>query len=351
MINFYPDSSVEYLHCKEGLFYKFNGKHFTLKKSIDTFIQKVLEAFPETKRTDINEDIILEHNDFVVSLCHDYSQFSVSGSVRDIDTLKTLVELNSSLCDSENVDKKVISYDFYMDKGDVCFKDQFLKVDSNLSKLYIPYIDTDVLFEKFFGSRDKILLLTGKSGIGKSKLSALATQYLSKNSEKSISSVATASDIDVLSDDNFWSCLDIQDIDLVILDDLDYLLTPRTEEQTSSDIAKNKFISNFLSFTDGFKHNNVKFIITTNQEVSTIDKSLLRRGRMFDILELRKLTNQEAKEIWEQLSDKPFKLKGDILACDLAFEIENSKRTENDKSYLKDKTVSKLKKTETKIGF
>jgi len=351
MIDFYPDSSVEYLHCTNGLLYKFNGKNLKYKESIEKLVESILKRYPDSKKTTIDKDIIIEHKDFVVSLCQAYTEFSVSGSVRDIETLKVLVELNTGIYDHENEDKNVVSYDFYVDRGDVCYKDQFLKVDDNLSKLYIPYIDTDDLFEKFFGSREKILLLTGKSGIGKSKLSALATQYLSKHSKKNVSSVATASDIDVLSDDNFWSYLDIQGIDLVILDDLDYLLTPRTEEQSPSDIAKNKFISNFLSFTDGFKHNNVKFIITTNQEVSTIDKSLLRRGRMFDILELRKLTNQEAKEIWEQLTDKPFKLKGEILACDLAFEIENSKRTKNDKSYLKDKTVSKLKKTETKIGF
>ena len=194
-------------------------------------------------------------------------------------------------------------------------------------------------------------MLTGKSGVVKSKLGSLAIDYLSRHTEKVNANVASASDVNVLSSDNFWSALVAEEIDLVILDDLDFMLTPRSEEQGITDVTKNRFISNFLSFTDGFKKNNVKFIITTNQSVDTIDTSLLRKGRMFDILELRELTNKEAKDVWKSYTDKPFKVKGDILACDLAHEIEAAKSEYTRMNYLKDPKISKLEKVVKTIGF
>ena len=79
MIDFYPDSSVEYLHCTNGLLYKFNGKNLKYKESIEKLVESILKRYPDSKKTLIDKDIIIEHKDFVVSLCQAYTEFSVSG--------------------------------------------------------------------------------------------------------------------------------------------------------------------------------------------------------------------------------------------------------------------------------
>ena len=353
MISYCSETSTSYFINKKGLLLKYSGPFLKLKTSLDSFIEKILKLFPDTVRRNISADIVLEHPRFIVTICRDGSVYDISGFADDFSTIEVLANTGKEIYDSENVDVNVMSFDFYMDdRLGVSFDSNFLIMDSEPSKLYVPYIDTDALFEQFFKSSENILLLTGKSGIGKSKLGALAIEYLSKHTEKITANVASASDVNVLSNEGFWSELQSNEIDLVILDDLDFLLTPRSDEQSSTDVVKNRFISNFLSFTDGFKKNNVKFIITTNQSVNTIDKSLLRKGRMFDILELRELTNEEAKVIWNEfVKDKSFKLKGSVLACDLAHEIETSKHEFKRGNYLRDSSISKLNKTTKEIGF
>lgn len=353
MISFCSETSTAYYINKRNLLLKYSGPILKKKTSLETFIGQILEKYPNTERRNISSDIVLENPKFVLTVCRDGNVYDINGFADDFKTVEVLANVGKAIYDSENVDVNVMAFDFYIDdRLGVTFDSNFLIMDSEPSKLYVPYIDTDAMFEQFFKSSENILLLTGESGIGKSKLGALAIEYLSKHTDKITANVASASDVSVLCNEGFWNELSCNEIDLVILDDLDFLLTPRTDEQSPNDVAKNRFISNFLSFTDGFKRNNVKFIITTNQSVDTIDPALLRKGRMFDILELRELTNKEAKVIWNEfIKDKPFKIKGSILACDLAHEIEESKHDFKKTKYLKDSSVSKLNKTSKTIGF
>lgn len=351
MISYSADSSTQYLYCQRGLLLRFVGYLFKKKTTVEAFLKEIQENFKDSIRHDIGNDTIIEHPKFVLTAIKDQSFIDVNGNAKDFETVKVISDLGKKYYETENADANIRSLDFYMTNRGLCYDDAYLVMDSLPSKLYVPYIDTDVLFEQFFRSSENILLLTGKSGIGKSKLGALAIDYLSKHTENVDAKIATASDVSVLSSDEFWSDLISEEVDLVILDDLDFLLTPRTEEQGVNDTVKNRFVSELLTFTDGFKKNKIKFIITTNQKVDTIDPSLLRKGRMFDIIELRELTNSEAKVIWENFSDKPFKLKGNILACDLSHEIELANSEFERKCYLRDPSVSRLDKTSKVIGF
>lgn len=352
MISYCPEYSAEYYYCMQGLLLKYSGPMLKRRSSVDGFVELLTKEFPDTKKYCVSYDTVFEHKDFIVIIGKGGGCFDICGYVRDHKTLEKISRIGKGAYDSENVDMNIMSFDFYMCPTGVAYDNNYLVTDSAPSRLYIPYIDTDVMFERFFKSSENILLLTGRSGIGKSKLGALAIEYLSKHTEKVTANVASTSDVNVLSNDSFWGYLVSEEIDLVILDDLDFMLTPRSEEQTATDVIKNRFVSNFLSFTDGFKKNTVKFIITTNQTIDTIDASLLRKGRMFDILELRELTNKEARDVWNHYtSDKPFKLKGSVLACDLAHEIESTLNGADKRSYLRDPSVSKLEKSGKSIGF
>ena len=246
-----------------------------------------------------------------------------------------------------------------------------------ISELYYPYIKTDVMFEQFFTGDENILLLVGEPGIGKSKLSSLALKFAFQNTqllpydkqkdnpglEEQYISAGYVKSTEVLSDDKFWRQLEKGLYDFVIIDDLDYMLTKRDAElQTAEDKTKNDFLNQFLSFTDGVEKNHTKFIITTNQRYDDIDSALLRKGRLFNILELRSLDKAEALAIWlsNKLSEKEFNelysTQHDILPADLGSEI--SKRL-NDRietaceDYLLEEGISKIlnAKRKKKVGL
>jgi DNA replication protein DnaC len=234
-----------------------------------------------------------------------------------------------------------------------------------ISEQYYPYINTQVMFDQFFTGAENILLLVGEPGLGKSKMSTLAMKHALNNStklpydklednpalENQFVNCAYVKSTDVLVNDKFWRDLGKMQADICIIDDLDYMLTKRDAEVTSGDDQnKNSFLNQFLSFTDGVEKTKTKFIITTNQKYNDIDTALLRKGRLFDILELRHLYNNEAKDIWveNKLDEKDFSKEfGDshVLPADLGSEINKRKNDRIDsatKPYLKEEGISKV---------
>jgi hypothetical protein len=234
----------------------------------------------------------------------------------------------------------------------------------NIKKEYYPYINIDEMFSQFFKYDENILCLIGIPGCGKSKMSTLMMSYLLENTHLLKNNMF---DYDVLyvksetalTDDAFWVNMESSSYNLVILDDLDNLLGSRDVVNTQADLDKNKFISNLLSYTDGVNKNNTKFIITTNQDIKNIDKAILRKGRMFDILELRPLNYKEALDIWESygldLDLYPDVLEtGTVLQADLGSEIEKYLKDANPRqSYLLEEDISKMGEfnKERKVGL
>jgi hypothetical protein len=235
-----------------------------------------------------------------------------------------------------------------------------------ISEMYYPYVDIKIMFEQFFTGSENILLLVGEPGIGKSKMSTLALKYAHQHPENipydkieqnpslenQFINVVYVKSIDVLVNDQFWRNIEARQIDFVIIDDLDYMLTKRDSESSSQEDAnKNIFLNQFLSFTDGVEKNKTKFIITTNQKYDDIDSALLRKGRLFDIIELRHLTKVEARKIWidNGLPAAQFKEvfnQQEVLAADLGSEIskrKNNRINSATDSYLLEEGISKVK--------
>ena len=293
-----------------------------------------------------------------------------------------------------------------------------LKDYKDINPLYYPFLNVDLLIKEFISGDENILILAGEAGTGKSKFTNLIIKELllnpqliecfqeqedediedkndKNNNLSNISSiefnenlkiieeiegmeekdyisvfdmdedptriyVGSAKNVDMLALDNFWK--DAGDYDIIILDDLDFLLSSRKE--TREDTLKNQFLSHLLSFTDGVDNNNTKIIITTNQAINTIDDALLRRGRLFSILNFRKLKEQEALAIWlsEGLAEEEFydyidefvSDTDNIRQSDIAEAIKNIKRNKkyiNKKEFILDDSIDALKKTVTKAGF
>lgn len=255
--------------------------------------------------------------------------------------------------------------------------------DIEASTDYYPYLNTDLLFKRYFMSDESILLLTGEPGVGKSKLVSLMFKYILENfadmekylnkstmdfeDERSLNIIYVKNE-EILGQDQFWTILNKTDSSIVFLDDADNCLLPRkngSDVSTQSDIDRNKFINNLLSFTDGVYKNNIKFIITTNRDVKTLDPAALRKGRTFDILNLRNLTPVEALTIWKKnkLNENDFteKYKDEktISAAELGSDISNTLKSLSNNvsldSYCLEENISIYKTTKNirqkKLGF
>jgi SpoVK/Ycf46/Vps4 family AAA+-type ATPase len=264
---------------------------------------------------------------------------------------------------------------FLSDRGSIESSISFKKIEeyNNISKSYYPYLDTDEMFRQYLLSSESLLLLSADTGLGKTKIIDLFLKYYLENIDAldtkedeegtQYISVVYVKNTEILSKDMFWTKLSKQESDLVILDDTDFMLISREHnDKTYSDDIRSKFISQFLSFTDGLSKNGTKFVITTNQNTENIDTAILRKGRCFDILKFRELTKQESLEIWKEneLDVKTFEdyFKSDtIRACDLGSKIElhrkmKAKNSEALKDYIKEEGISVYNKSQSKkISF
>ncbi len=381
-----PDEAVDNLiNYSEGFVKRVESAKFANKKEYNNFLDSIREEFGEIKEynyLDGGSGVIRLQNPRIrvyVAINSGEDEVNASWYCKNDDDLIITWNIYKENTTSDSNLTRIEKHEFYLDGGRIfCNNKEISKKNiESISKLYYPYIDIDLMFEQFFTGQENILLLVGESGLGKSKLASLALKYAFKNPDKVIDNlsknednfihVAYVKSVDVLTRDSFWSDLGSGEYNysLVIIDDLDYMLTKRDAEViTEDDSKKNAFLNQFLSFTDGIVKNKTKFIITTNQPYENIDKALLRKGRLFDILELRKLLKSEAIEIWKEnnLDEKEFneiyKDSTSILSADIGSEISkrlNKKITKAraTMTYLKESEISKLynAKRTKKIGL
>lgn len=358
--------------------------------TIDGFMYKVPDL---AVKASFFNDFIKDINTKVCEMeCFDYSKTKNNVFQRHLgDSVRMYISGNSSLMYfnvmttseklandiwniyleySEDDDEvEVFMHSYYMNNNQLDSSTKKLehKELKTISEKYYPYIDTNIMFDQFFTGSENIMLLVGNPGLGKSKMATLALKHAIDNPnilpydkieeneglDSQFVTVVYVKSTDVLVNDKFWRELAKQQVDFCIIDDLDYMLTKRDAEvQSTDDANKNAFLNQFLSFTDGVEKFNTKFIITTNQQYDDIDTALLRKGRLFDILELRELNHQEALDIWESnnLSVDLFEQNftdDKILPAELGSEISKQLNTRigtATKSYLKETNISKVKK-------
>jgi hypothetical protein len=382
-----PQEAVDNLINFQDGFVKFmEGAVFTTEKSFKSFLSDIEKEFGPLERYEYS-DCVNGYSKFMNDKFRCYSAYyGDEDDVFDITSnwyCKDETDLHKTWTIYRKHTKsgfgtaKIEKHEYYIDDGRVnCSTHEISRKNVDcISKLYYPYIDTDLMFEQFFTGQENILLLVGESGLGKSKLSTLALKYMLDNPDKVLDKIKQNDDNiihmayvksnDVLAKDSFWVDLVSGDpTSLVIIDDLDYMLTKRDAEVMSSDdTKKNSFINQFLSFTDGMIKNKTKFIITTNQPYDNIDSALLRKGRLFDILELRRLHKKEALEVWKdnELPEKEFlSIFGNytnILSADLGSEIARRLNTKIKEratlSYLSEDGISRVRlaKAKKKLGI
>lgn len=182
---------------------------------------------------------------------------------------------------------------YYLDKLENLKKVDHVKNTESFKNIrddLYPKVNVPLLMEMYSESNENNLILTGSPGTGKTCFVKKCLRELALNKKKDIRAVYVK-DRELLKKDSFWAQLSAAKPDVLVLDDLDDELLPRTA-------GRNDIVNNMLSFSDGLFDINTKIIITTNQPNTAIDKALIRPGRCFDILSLPNLTWEEALSVW-----------------------------------------------------
>lgn len=357
--------------------YHYSVPNVSLKtKEYNGFIGKLKEMFDfveyDMSKSKNNHYTKFVSNQCVVYVSGNSSDKFVGFYTREEVCLKEVWDVYKHFREVKQ-DVQAYTHSFAMVKGVLDENTSMIEYDKieYINEDYYPYIDTRAMFNQFFTGDENILLLTGEPGLGKSKLSTLAIKHAFENThilpydkmaenenlDEQFISIAFVKSVDVLADDSFWRKMEQLTPDFCIIDDLDYMLTKRDSEVNSrEDAVKNAFLNQFLSFTDGVEKYKTKFIITTNQSFDDVDSALLRKGRLFDILELRKLDKEEALKIWlsnELTSEEFFNVftEHEVLQAELGSEISKrlNKRIESStEPYLKEQGISMIQKATRK---
>lgn len=346
-----------YNSVKDGFCYNLPDLRIIEDEDIETIISKAKKFFGEPKFYDysLRDEKHFRYTFETVRFEFSNAQeLALEISAKNEDDLYTAWKIFKEVFENRKDKLRVSLNHFYVDFGQITsFLSDIEEKDIGAEPKYTPYIDIDEMFSQFFKGRENILMFVGPSGLGKSKLSSLAIKYMFEHPEEFDKSgyeeVVTVKSTQVLASDEFWHNLQVIKPRLVIIDDLDFMLGARDEEITSGhDVQKNAFMNQFLSFSDGIIKSNTKFIITTNQDIDDIDSALLRKGRLFEIIQLRPLTKDECEKIFkEECPDKPVpEFKDETLASDLAYIINSSKVVVKD--YLKEKLQTRVLKIKKK---
>ena len=342
------ESFISYKNAKEG-YLVLNTCTIKDEDSISGCTQEILEAFTKTVVYDMSLDdvkyIILSNPQFNLYFrTNTLKQISVKIYTRDLVTCKVLYDICIKFTDIIKDNKDVFIYEYHTLGNDISYRFNTY-IDCDTKTYYYPYLNTENLIDSFLRAQETILVVTGEGGVGKSKFTTLVVKYIKDHYDECIKhneniiKVGYVNTTECLLQDSFWMSIVDEEVGLVIIDDLEYLLSSReTGVETQNDAKRNQFLDKFLSFTDGIIDTNIKFIITTNQDYQQFDKSLMRKGRMFDILKFRALTKEEALSIWEleELDPKDFPFKeGKVFQCDLDSEMYLRKNNIH-KDYLKE---------------
>ena len=351
------DNTEDLVYINKGFVYPFPAFLFKYRKTVDAFLNKISDeyAYQYYDMSSEGAGIFIEvvSDNFIIYFEYGDEMIRCYGRCVNLEVCNKLNTIYKEVVKPELSELIITHYSFFLDGNCVRNSQSRLKDDFQPKKCYVPYIDTDEMFRQFFTGDENILLLVGKSGVGKSKLTSLGIRYLADNSLNHLNSginnraVASLNNSDILVLDDFWNTLKYIHTDLVILDDLDFMLGKRDDENNK----RNKFLSHFLTFTDGFRKNRIKFIITTNQEYSDIDKAIIRKGRLFDVIEMRELTYDEGLKIWtDEGIQEPYPFKNSVTVADLAYKINRAKNVSLRKEYLLDTSVRKTN-IGKRIGF
>jgi hypothetical protein len=154
-----------------------------------------------------------------------------------------------------------------------------------------PFLKGETLesyYDRYMASSANILLLIGPPGTGK-------TTFIRGLLAHTNSSAIVSYDAAILDKDGFFARFIESDDNVMVLEDSDAFLKPRSDGNT--------MMHRFLNVGDGLvTTKGKKMIFSTNlPSIRDIDSALTRPGRCFDIVEFKPLSLFDAKKLAEKL--------------------------------------------------
>lgn len=293
----------------------FNSQYFLEKLGSDSIINNYIKKIGEIITIYVASPtiIILIHDDFLHRINIDFSTYTnvhIETSTDNIDGIdaeyKYIREKFKDVL-RPTVERANIQWGAMLD-GQV----KFFHLEEDLDDIFYtesyPYVDIKKLNEEFNKSTSPILIFLGPPGTGKTRLIRNILKYKASLHDESTVDCLFTSDQKIIEDGYIFTKFLTGDYDILILEDIDFHLTPRTDGNTSMYHLLN--ISNGIA-ANYMKHK--KIILSTNlPNIDNIDESLLRPGRCFDIIKTRLLNKDESSTLLkligktEKLEDKDY---------------------------------------------
>ena len=217
-------------------------------------------------------------------------------------------ELHDELSVRYHVPKTIKVHDLmaFTTNGPVINTTELIETNQQLAlDCFYPWMESSVedYANAFMNSNSSVLILFGKPGLGKSTF-LRSLMYFSKRPE-----VAICANSNAMLDPNIVSWIGSQGRDaFVVLEDADLLI--KGDRQTDG----NQMISSILNLADGIVKNGLKLVISTNlPSLKSLDPALMRAGRMFDALEFRPLTIDEANVVRTTMGKSEIELSTELV--------------------------------------
>lgn len=161
-----------------------------------------------------------------------------------------------------------------------------------------------------------LVLLHGLPGTGKTSY----IRYLCSEIDKKFIYLS-AQQTDMLNEPKFFTFLKKHPDSVLILEDAEEILTPRTSQ-------RDNFVSNLLNLTDGLLGDclRIQVICTFNSKLQDVDQALLRNGRLQGRYEFKALEHEKAKALNPKIEAKGKLVLSDVLQEDV---ITNVRKQSN----------------------
>ena len=171
-----------------------------------------------------------------------------------------------------------------------------LATDSIHDRAY-PCIEGGVkaFIERYLDAKETVLVLQGPPGTGKTRLIRGILAEMSRRKEKPARVMYTG-DAKLLQGDEIFVKFITGYEDAFVTEDADHVMKPRAEG--------NDNLHRFLTIADGVvRSQGRKIVFSTNlPNVGDLDEALVRPGRCFARLHVRKLTLEEARELGAEIA-------------------------------------------------
>lgn len=294
------------------------------KLNTEETINNIIKNLKIIKKIKINNSIVYFCSNCIVvtssspSIINRLINFTVTSSlyiVCDFKDLKTIVKEEYIIYNNE--DTRAMNYVTYSSRGFTSKKLEVLKPNINISLNYNNDFPYERIKEILNSKESGLIILNGIPGSGKT----YAIRDLIYNIDKNFIFL-DSSCFNFITDSSFIELLTEFKDSIFVLEDCETLLQDRS--------LGNERLSALLNLTDGILGDslNLKFICTFNSDLTSVDKAILRQGRLKLKYEFKKLTVDKVKALCDKLGiDLIGKYIGPTALCDIYnFNIETGNK-------------------------